>query len=425
MLDIRYIRNNEDKVRWACEVKGINIDIAELLRLDSELLSSKQEVEQLQQQRNQLAKNFPKSGTPQEKQAHAAKGREIGDKIKSLEEGSAEADARYRELMLQMPNVPYDAAPIGPDDTGNVVIEQVGSVPKFDFEVRDHVELLELNDWADFPRAAKVSGSRSYLLKNDLAVLEQSLLLLATKRLSAQGFTPVNVPALVNEAALVGTGHFPGSREDIYHLTLDDMFLSGTAEVVINSLHAGELMKEEELPLLYVGFSPCFRREAGSAGKDVRGLLRVHQFNKIEQFVICKNDPEESWSWHDKLLAHARALVEDLELPYQVIEVCTGDMGAGKVRMHDIETWLPSQEKYRETHSCSSLHEWQSRRSNVRYKGADGKNLHVHTLNNTLVATPRIIAPLLECHQQADGSVRLPRILQPYFDGRTQIGGAG
>lgn len=422
MLDLKFIRDNQDKVAWAIGVKGINLDLQRLLELDASVTSARRDLQELQTERNAISAAFPKA-SPSERDELKEQSRAVGDRISGLQADLNDRETELRDLMLAVPNIPHDDAPVGPDDGSNIVVETHGEVPDFDFDVRDHVDILELNDWADFGGAAKVAGSRSYVLKGDLALLEMSLLALAMQRLGSEGFTPVAVPALVREGALVGTGHLPASREDIYAMPEEELFLAGTAEVALTSLHSGDILAEADLPKLYVGFSPCFRREAGSAGRDVRGLLRVHQFNKVEQYVICPGSAEASWGWHDAILGHAKAFVSDLELPFQVVECCTGDMGAGKHRMHDIETWLPSQRKYRETHSCSSLLDWQARRANLRYRDADGQVHYAHTLNNTLLATPRILAQFVECHQQADGSVYLPPIIRSAFGGRDRIGG--
>jgi seryl-tRNA synthetase len=269
-----------------------------------------------------------------------------------------------------------------------------------------------MNDWADLARITSVSGSRTYCLKGRLALLEQVMMVWAAQKLAAEGFTLMTVPALARPQAFVGTGHFPGHEEEAYHLPADDLYLAGTSEIVLTSLHSGEILEAEQLPILYAGFSPCFRREAGSAGRDVRGLLRVHQFYKLEQYVICEDDDAVSAEWHARLLGYAEMLLGELEIPYQVIESSTGDMGAGKFRANDLESWVPSLGKYRETHSCSTLHDWQARRANLRWRDEERKVRFVHTLNNTALASPRILVPLLENHQQADGRVRLPKALQ-------------
>jgi seryl-tRNA synthetase len=227
----------------------------------------------------------------------------------------------------------------------------------------------------------------------------------------------MTVPALARPQAFVATGHFPGHEEEAYSIPADDLYLAGTGEIALTSLHSGEIIEADKLPILYAGYSPCFRREAGSAGRDVRGLLRVHQFYKLEQYVICPDDPAESARWHARLLANAEGMLQALEIPYQVVETSTGDMGLGKYRMNDIESWVPSLGKYRETHSCSTLHDWQARRANLRWRDAERKVRFVHTLNNTALASPRILVPLLENHQQPDGAVRLPEAIRPLMGG--------
>jgi seryl-tRNA synthetase len=321
-----------------------------------------------------------------------------------------------------VPQIPSPKAPIGRDDSDNVEVKKFGVMPKFDFTPLDHVQILENNNWADFERIAKVSGSRSYSLRNEMVLVEMAMHRMAMDKLIAKGFNLVSVPAFAREEALYGTGHFPQGRDQAYFIPEHNLYLAGTAEVQINSLHANEILKESELPLLYAGYSPCFRSEAGSYGRDVRGLIRVHQFMKVEQFVICKNDPEESAKWHQILLETSEEIVQDLELPYRIVECCTGDMGTGKVRMYDVEAWVPSELKYRETHSCSSLYDWQARRTQTRYRDSENKVQYVHTLNNTAIATPRILVPFLECHQQKDGTVKIPVKLQRYMDGKTFIG---
>jgi seryl-tRNA synthetase len=320
-------------------------------------------------------------------------------------------------LMLKLPGIPWEGAPVGPDESFNKVIRQEGSVPDFAFEPLDHVALIERNDWADLSRIVQVSGSRTYCLKGRLALLETKLMGWALDQIAEAGFTPITDPAIAREQAFLNQGQFPGHVEETYALPNDDLYLAGTAEVALTSLHSGEIIENARLPILYAGYSPCFRREAGSAGKDVRGLLRVHQFLKVEQYVICEADEAVSAEWHAKLLALAEQLLTLLEIPYQVIETSTGDMGLGKYRMNDIESWVPSLGKYRETHSCSTLHDWQARRANLRYRDADGKVRFAHTLNNTALASPRILVPLLENHQTADGRVRLPSAIRALMGG--------
>ena len=332
------------------------------------------------------------------------------------------AEEKLRALMLQVPSIPSTESPRGKDESGNVVIKQVGDRPQFDFKPKDHVEILEGQSWADFEKIAAVSGSRSYSLRNEMVLVELAMHRLALEILQKKGFTLSSTPALARESALVGTGHFPNGKDQVYFLPEDDLYLSGTSEVQMNSLHSGEILSEKDLPLTYAGYSTCFRREAGSYGRDVRGLIRVHQFMKVEQYVICKNDPAESERWHQNLLETSLEIVDILGLPYQIIECCTGDMGTGKYRMFDIECWVPSEEKYRETHSCSNLQDWQARRTDLRYRDSEGKVQFCHTLNNTAVATPRIIVSFLECHQQKDGTITIPEKFRPYLGGATTLG---
>ena len=270
-------------------------------------------------------------------------------------------------------------------------------------------------------RAAKIAGARSYILKGDAARLELALMNFAFDRIAHKGFTPLIVPAMAREFCFIGNGQFPKGRDQVYAIEDEDTFLVGTAEVSITGMYKDDILKAEDLPMTFVGYCPCFRKEAGTYGKDTRGVFRIHQFSKVEQYVICKADHAESVRWHEQLLANSEELVQALELPYRVVNVCTGDMGDGKVGMYDLECWLPSEGRYRETHSCSYFHEWQARRANIRYRDEDGKVKFVHTLNNTAIASPRIILPLLETHQQADGTVRIPAALRPYLGGQEYI----
>ncbi|HEX8842095.1 MAG TPA: serine--tRNA ligase, partial [Sphingomicrobium sp.] len=349
---------------------------------------------------------------PEEKAELGKKAKEAGARVSTLEAQLAGEEEALKVLLLQLPGIPYEGAPVGPDETHNEVIRKVGEPPKFGFEPLDHVALIEKNDWADLSRVTQVSGSRTYCLKGRLALLEMKLMAWAMDRIAGAGFSPITVPAIAREQAFLNQGQFPGHKEETYELPNDELWLAGTAEVVLTSLHSGEIIEADRLPVLYAGYSPCFRREAGSAGKDVRGLLRVHQFVKVEQYVICEADEDQSAKWHATLLDLAEELLQAMEIPYQVIETSTGDMGLGKYRMNDIESWVPSLGKYRETHSCSTLHDWQARRANIRYRGSDGKVRFAHTLNNTALASPRILVPLLENHQTEDGRVRLPKALQ-------------
>ncbi len=416
MLGIDFIKANREAVERAIEVKGVKLDLGAILSLDTEVRALKTEIDQLRAERNAISGRF-KDAKPEEKAELGRKAKEAGARASELEGALGEKQEALRALLLLVPNIPYDGAPVGPDESFNAVIKTVGEPPNFTFEPLDHVALIEKNDWADLSRIVHVSGSRTYCLKGRLALLETKLMGWALSKIADAGFTAITVPAIARGEAFFNQGQFPGHMEETYQIPADELWLAGTAEVALTSLHSGEILEADKLPVLYAGYSPCFRREAGSAGKDVRGLLRVHQFVKVEQYVICEADDAVSAEWHGKLLGLAEHLLAELEIPYQVIETSTGDMGLGKYRMNDIESWVPSLGKYRETHSCSTLHDWQARRANLRYRGADGKVRFAHTLNNTALASPRILVPLLENHQTADGRVRLPKALQELMGG--------
>jgi len=416
MLSLSFIRDDPDAIRKAIADKGVTLDLDALLALDAAVRELKTRADGLRAGRNAISDGF-KGASPEERPALGAKAKAIGAEIGEVEGALGEAQGELDALLLRVPNIPWEGAPVGPDETSNIVVRTEGTIPSFDFEPLDHVALVEKNDWADLARITQVAGSRQYCLKGRLALLEQALMFWAQQRLAADGFTCMTVPALARPQAFVATGHFPGHEEEAYHIPADDLYLAGTGEIALTSLHSGEIIEADALPILYAGYSPCFRREAGSAGRDVRGLLRVHQFYKLEQYVICRDDEDESARWHQRLLANAEGMLQALDIPYQVIETSTGDMGNGKFRMNDIESWVPSLGKYRETHSCSTLHDWQARRANLRWRDGERKVRFVHTLNNTALASPRILVPLLENHQTADGRVKLPAPLRELMGG--------
>ena len=423
MLDIKFIIDNQEYVKESLGKKGFaaeNVD--KLISTYLEMNKLKTSSQAMAEEKNKLS-NSIKSASAEERPAIIAKSKTLGEELKKEQDELSKIEADFELQMLKMPNYPSKDCPIGPDESGNVVIRKIGTPRQFDFTPRDHIELMDINDWSEMDRIAKVSGSRTYAIKNDLAKLELAIHMMVLDKLRDNGFTVITVPALSKEKPLYGQGYLPFSRDEIYYMPADDLYLSGTAELILNSLRADEIIPENELPILYAGFSPCFRREAGAAGKDTRGLVRVHQFMKTEQFVICKNDLAESEKWHQKLLAISEEILQDLELPYQVLDICTGDMGATKYRQYDLEAWVPSQNCYRETHSCSNITDWQARRTNLRYRdNADGKVKFAHTLNNTGIATPRALVPFIENHQNADGSVNIPAKLQPYMGGKKVIG---
>ncbi len=423
MLDLAFIRANPDVVKDAARRKRVAIDIDALLGLDARVQEVRHETEMVRAAQNRLSKQMREVGSDKAaREQLIAEGRGLAATLKELEPRLRELEAQLHEQLLLVPNIPDASVPDGLDENENVEIKRWGEPTHFDFEPLDHVTLMQRLDLLDLERGAKVAGSRSYVLKNDAARLELALMLFALDRISRKGFTPLTVPALAKEMCFVGNAQFPRGREQVYALEKDELFLVGTAEVSVTGMFADEILRGDTLPLRFVAYSPCFRREAGTYGKDTRGILRVHQFSKVEQYIICRSDHEESVRWHEALLANAEELTQALELPYHVVVVCTGDLGDGQVKKYDIECWLPSEGRYRETHSCSYFHDYQARRANIRYRDQEGTVRYVHTLNNTALASTRTIIALLENHQQADGTVRIPAALQPYMGGQQFIG---
>ncbi len=420
MLDLRFIRANPDLVKEGARRKRASVDIDELLETDREALALRQRVERLRARQGEVSRSVPKA-SGDERVALIADGRRLGDEIRALESPLKELDQKVESLLLRVPNVPSADVPEGVNEDDNVPVKHVGTPRTFDFTPLDHVALLEKHDLVELERGARVAGHRGYFLKREAALLEMAVMRFALDRLWERGFVPMTAPSFARTSAFTATGHFPGSEEETYHLERDDLWLSGTAEVPLTSMYAGEILQAAQLPILYAAYSPCFRREAGSYGRDLKGVFRVHQFNKVEQFVICEADEAESIKWHETLLANAESLMQALELPYRVVNCCGGELGLGHRKRYDVEAWVPSEGRYRETQSCSYYLEYQARRANLRYRDASGTVRHVHTLNNTALATPRLLMPLLENHQQADGSIRIPEALRPYLNGMAEI----
>jgi seryl-tRNA synthetase len=425
MLDIKFIRENADLVKEAARNKQLpdavkNID--DLLAADEQRRQLQQKVDTLRQESNELVDAIKQLVGQGQKPAseQVEQGKNIKTQLKELEPQLKEAEEAVKKLAYTIPNVPAAEVPIGSDESGNVVVRQVGNLPTYDFTPKPHQELMENLDLLDTKHATGIGGFRAYFLKNEAVLLEQALLNYAMNILVTDGFTPMTAPVLVNEPAMWGTGYFPWGSEDHYK-TQDGQILAGTAEVALTAYRAGETLNEKDLPIQMVGISPCFRREVGSYGKDTQGIIRVHQFTKVEQVVYTVADETETQKWHEKMVGYAEKLLSDLELPYQVLLMCSGDMGAGQRKKYDIETWFPSQDKYRETHSASYFNDFQARRLEIRYRAADGTTKYVYTLNNTMAASPRLLAAILENYQQADGSIKIPTVLQPFMGGQEVI----
>ncbi len=420
MLDIAFIRSNPDLIKEGIRKKRMKMDIDELLAVDEELRRLKSEVENLRADRNRLSKEMPKL-KGEEKDRAVADVRAIKDGLGAREGLLREREQQFEDLMLMVPNPPLPEVPEGESDDDNVLVRTFGEPTRFDFTPKDHLELAESLDIVDMPRAVKFAGARMYFLKNEGALLEFALFKFALDHLYSRGFQPMIVPQLVRREAMVGTGFFPLGEEDTFYVEKDGLYLIGTSEVPLVSYHLDEILNEKDLPKHYCGYSTCFRREAGSYGRDTKGFYRLHQFNKVEQVVICVNDPEVSRQEHQILLGNAESIMQALGLPHRVALACGAEIGQGQVLKHEIETWMPSRGKYSETHSCSTLHEFQSRRLKIRWRGKDGKTQYCHTLNNTAVASPRILIPLLENFQNEDGSVTIPEVLRPLMNGMERI----
>lgn len=420
MLDMKFIRDNVDAVKKGARDKRNSIDIDLLLKLDAEIRPRKTELESLQAERNRLSKEIGKAAADQ-RDAMKAQVAEIKSKMESIETGIADSERQLNELLMLVPQPARADVPIGKDDTENLEVKKWGTLPTFDFKPIDHITLGTKLGLVDFERGVRIAGSRSYVLTGVGARLEQAVLRYVYDKLISKGYSPMSVPVLVREDCMTGTGYFPTGREQAYYVEKDELALVGTAEVPLTSFYAGEILPEEKLPIKMMAWSGCFRREAGTYGKDTSGLYRVHQFQKIEQVIIGTADVAQSETYHNELLANAEECLQDFGLPYRVVYVCTGDLGQGQVRKHDIETWMPSRGGYGETHSCSTFHEFQARRLKLRYKGKDAQTRICHTLNNTAIASPRVLISLLEVHQRKDGSVTIPKCLVPYMGGMTEI----
>ena len=406
MLDINYIRDNLEICKKAAIHKNRVVDWDALMTLDDRRRSLIGKLEEIRAAKNKTGKL--------ETEEERVKARIEKETMKLLEEELREVESSFTTHLLTAPNVPHSSVPVGKDESENVEIARWGEPKKFSFPVKDHIELAKSLDLIDFERGAKIGGSRSYVLKNEAALLEMAIIAYAMQKLTAKGFTPLITPALVKEFAFFGNGQFPWGREEVYHLEKDDIYLAGTAEVPVTAYLSDEVVKEEELPKKFVAFSPCFRREAGSYGKDTRGIYRVHQFNKVEQVIITNNDEAQSLELLEELRKNSEEILQDLELPYRVLLMCTGDMGEPQVKKYDIEVWMPGRNAYGETMSDSYMGDFQARRLKIRYKSKEGKTIFCHTLNNTAIASPRILIPLLENYQQEDGSIRVPKVLVPF-----------
>jgi seryl-tRNA synthetase len=417
MLDLRLIREESGKVRQALLNRNEDPAVVnDILRLDERRRSILVEKEQLQARRNDLSKQVPKA-QGDERAALIQESKEIGPRIAELDHESDEVESTLRDTILGVPNVPHESVPVGHSEEENVVVRKWGEPRKFEFEPLAHWDLGVKLGMVDFERAGKISGSRFYVLMNLGARLERALTnFMLDMHINEHGYTEVFPPFLVNEASMVGTGQLPKFQEDMYALADDPLYLIPTAEVPVTNLHRDEILSAGQLPIHYAAYTSCFRREAGSAGKDVRGVIRVHQFNKVEMVKFCT--PETSYEELETLTQNAEDVLQRLNIPYRVVELCTGDLGFSSAKTYDLEVWLPSQNTYREISSCSNFEDFQARRANIRYRPApDERPRFVHTLNGSGLAVGRTWAAILENFQQEDGSIVIPGALRPYMGG--------
>ena len=419
MLDIKFIREHKDIIKDASNKKKIPFDVDKLLSVDDERRALLTSIETKKAEQNKMGlfiANPQHLGSAYQKTEVLEKMKTLKDEIKQEEEKLESIMKEWQELMLGVPNVPDMSVPVGESEDDNVELRTWGEIPKFDFPVKDQIALCKDLDLADFERGTKIAGFRGYILKNAGAQLEFALWQYTMNFLINKGYSPMIVPSLVRRETLLGTGYIPQGEDDLYK-TQDGDYLAGTGEVATMSYYSGEVLDQAELPKKIIAFSPCFRREAGSHSKDTKGLIRVHEFFKLEQVILCEASHNASVDFHEELLKNTEEIMQALEIPYRVLLMCTADIGLGHVKKYDIEAWVPSQNTYRETHSASYFHDFQTRRLNIRYKDAEGKMRFAHSLNNTAIATPRILVSILENNQQADGSIKVPKVLVPYMNG--------
>src|ERR1700722_8807040 len=416
MLDIAFIRQTPGLVRAENKNKRFDLDLDELLAADKARREITAALDVRRARKNEIGALIPKA-SKEERPKLVEEGKQVRTDIEELEPKLAEAKKTFDDLMLRVPSIPRPEVPIGKGEEDNVEIRRVGTPRKFDFEPKDHVALMTSMNLVNWDGPRKFAGGRSYALTGLGAILELAVTRMAIDILVKRGLTMVIPPVMVKERAMQGTGFFPLGRDEAYSITADELFLIGTSEVALVSMHCDDTLDAAALPIRYAGISSCFRREAGAYGKDTKGLYRVHQFTKVEQVVFCVPDEAVAEKEHYALLGNSEAVLAALEIPYRVAIACTGEIGIGQTRKHEIESWMPGRNAYSETHSCSTMGDFQTRRSNIRMRTAEGGMTYPYTLNNIAIASPRILIPLLENHQNADGSVTLPKALLPYMGG--------
>ncbi|PJC69968.1 MAG: serine--tRNA ligase [Candidatus Tagabacteria bacterium CG_4_8_14_3_um_filter_41_8] len=414
MLDIKFIRENPDLIKEAARKKHIDFDVEKLLQIDEEKRKILAEAEDLRAKQNTASEQMPQIKEDSERQKLITEMKAVKEELSAKEVRLKAVVKEWESLMFDVPNVPDPSVPEGNSDLDNREIRKWGEIPDFGFELKSHIELMENLNLVDFERGVKVAGFRGYFLKGDAALLSVALWQLAFEMWAKKGFVPLIAPSLCREINFTGSGWLPQGKEEIYK-TQDDLYLAGTAEVPVMGFHQDEILEEKDLPKKYVAFSSCYRREAGSYGKEEKGIFRLHEFMKVEQVILCRADHEESVKWHEEITKNSEEIMQALDIPYRVVLNCGADLGLGQVKKYDIEAWIPSEGRYRETHSSSYFHDFQTRRLDIRYRSSEGKVRFCHSLNNTAIATPRVLIALLENNQQKDGSVKVPEILVKYI----------
>ncbi|MFC2495477.1 MAG: serine--tRNA ligase [Candidatus Absconditicoccaceae bacterium] len=411
MIDLKKVREDIAGYKLICKKKGKLFDIDAILTLDDKRKALQLEIDQTKAQQKQLAAQKDYEGA-----------KNLKMQIQELETQHTQVDTELKSWLLKMPNTAlHPEVPEGKDDSENVVVQNFGTIPQFDFQPLDHVELMKKHDMIDIERGVKLGGARSYFLKGDGMLLEQAVLQYTLKKIVERGFTPMQVPNIVNPECLQGTGYFPGGEEDAYRMERDDQRLIGTSEIPVTAYHMNEILNEDDLPKKYCGYSACYRREAGTYGKDTAGLYRVHQFQKVEQVVVLPADEKMSEQYYRQILQNSMDILADLELPHRLLQLCSGDLAIGKYNSHDLECRMPSRNAYGETHSVTAFLDFQARRLNLKYRDKDGKIQYCYTMNNTAIATPRVLIAIIENNQTADGKIRIPKVLQAYM-GKEVIG---
>lgn len=414
MIDIKVVREHPDAVREGARKKGTDIDVDKILALDAERKKCLAEFESLRVEQKKEGESL-RQLKGEEKEKKQAQLKELSDKLKDLEKRAKDAEENVNLLLRDIPNLPHESVPEGKDETENVILRTWGEPAKFSFKPKDHIELGETLNLIDIKRAAKISGTRFYYLLNEAVLMEFALVQWVMQMLVKEGFQPVIPPVLAREEIFYDMGYLPHSDVESYKTVLDELRLAATSEHTIGPLFKDEILDEKMLPQRFAGFSTCFRREAGSYGKDVKGILRVHQFDKVEMFSFVKE--EESRNEHERILSIEERIMQDLNIPYRVVLMCTGELGMPAAKKYDIEAWMPGQNAYRETHSCSNCTDFQARRLNMRYRTKEDKKIHfMHTLNGTACAVGRMLIAIFENNQKEDGSIVVPEILRPYMN---------